>query len=132
MRIAKTKLEHYQHICQEIKELEEEKANLASGRISGLNPTSARHATGWHSDPTAETTERLWALSSALATRLNELIALRTEIEEAIATLSPEERRIIRLHYVEGRTFEEVAEKIGYSVRHLLRKRRQIEENFLE
>lgn len=130
MTIEKSKLEHYRHICREIEELEAEKENLVTGHISGLNPTSDRHTTGWHNDPTAETAERLWKLSTILAERLNELIALRTEIEESIATLPPEERRIIRLYYVEGRTLEDVAEKIGYSVRHLLRKRRQIEENF--
>lgn len=129
--MTKEKLEQYRQICREIHELEEEKTALAAGHISGLHPAGERHSTGLPGDPTAQTAARLWELSKVLAARLNELIALRTEIEQAIDCLPPDERRIIRLYYVEGHSLESVAELVGYSVRHLWRKRRDIEQKLL-
>ncbi len=124
--MSKEKLEQYRQICREIEELEQEKAAWASGRAKADWPGSGRRSEGSHSDPTAQSAAHLWELSCLLAARLNELVALRTEIERAIATLEPDERRIIRLYYVEGHTLESVAELVGYSVRHLWRKRKEI------
>jgi RNA polymerase sigma factor (sigma-70 family) len=69
---------------------------------------------------------QLWQLSQLLAQRLNQLIALRREIEDFIADLQPEERRILRLYYIEGLTWEQTAERLEYSVRQINRKQHQI------
>ena len=124
--MTKEKLEQYRQICREIEELEREKEAWANGRSGSDWLGDPRRNEGCHSDPTGQAAAHLWELSCMLAARLNELIALRLEIEQAIVTLPPDERRIIRLYYVEGHTLESVAELVGYSVRHLWRKRKEI------
>ena len=93
----KQTLMQYRQLCREIRELEEEKEALAAGNLPGS-----------------------WPLG------LNQLIALRREIEDFIADLQPEERRILRLYYIEGLTWEQTAERLEYSVRQINRKQRQI------
>lgn len=43
------------------------------------------------------------------------------EIEDAIQVLEPRERTIIRLHYFQGLTWEQVAVETGYTWRHVHR-----------
>ena len=43
------------------------------------------------------------------------------EIEEAIKPLEPTERTLVRLHYFQGMTWEDCADKMGYSWRHVHR-----------
>lgn len=43
------------------------------------------------------------------------------EIEAAIEPLEPNERKLIRLHYIEGLTWEDVAVEMSYSWRHVHR-----------
>ena len=47
--------------------------------------------------------------------RLADLTAERERIESAVVTLPSRERRAITLHFFEGLTWEEVAEKMNYS-----------------
>lgn len=50
-----------------------------------------------------------------------ELSKALVEIEEAIEVLEPRERTLIRLHYAEGLTWEEVCVAMNYSWRHVHR-----------
>ena len=51
-----------------------------------------------------------------------ELVAQLLAIENAIATLPPIERTIIRRHFIEGMTWRQVAEKENYCSRQVRRK----------
>ena len=53
--------------------------------------------------------------------KVDELETEMLEIEEAIKVLEPRERTLIRLHYFQGLTWEQVAVKMNYYWRHIHR-----------
>lgn len=53
--------------------------------------------------------------------KAQELSAALVEIEKAIETLAPRERTLIRLHYAQGLTWEEVCVAMSYSWRQIHR-----------
>lgn len=53
--------------------------------------------------------------------KVAELEAEMLEIEEAIKVLEPRERTLIRLHYFQGLTWEQVAVEMCYAWRHIHR-----------
>jgi RNA polymerase sigma factor (sigma-70 family) len=128
--MEREKLQQYRQLCREIEELEEEKQALAEGKLPSCWPLGEISGKGAPGDPTGRTAAMLWDLAVLLADKLNELIALRTEIEQAVDKLPPEERRILRLYYIEGLTWEAVAAEVGYSVRQLGRKQKSIMRKF--
>ena len=73
------------------------------------------------SDPTAELAARHIALQDDYARTVEKLTEQMTEIERAIEPLAPTERTLIRLHYFQGLTWEEVAVEMGYTWRHVHR-----------
>lgn len=122
----KQTFQQYRQLCQEIRELEAEKEALAAGNLPASWPVGGLSGRGWPADKVGEAAARLWQLTELLAQRLNQLIALRKEIEKTIETLQPEERRLLRLYYIEGLNWEQVAERLDYSSRQIRRKQRQI------
>lgn len=121
-RVNFEQMKQYRQLAAEIAELEEERAALAEGRLPSSWQISERVTGGNLCDVTAETVGKMWELAELMADKLNYLIDLRGEIEGWLDCFEPEERRILRLYYVNGLTWEEVAEKVGYSSRHLSRK----------
>jgi len=119
-------LEQYRNLCLEIKELEAEKEALAQGMIPSSWPIVSRHSEGLHKDIVAENAKKMFQLSEMIAKRLNELVKLRTEIEVTIGALPLQSRLLLRFHYIDGLTWNEVAEKMGYSQRHIFRMRNKI------
>ena len=67
------------------------------------------------SDPTAELAARHIALQEDYARTVEKLTEQMTEIEKAIEPLEPRERTLIRLHYFQGLTWEQVAVEMSYS-----------------
>ena len=65
--------------------------------------------------------DELEELRNFYKAKVAELSAKMTEIEKAIEPLDPRERTIIRLHYFQGYTWEEVAVEMGYTWRHVHR-----------
>lgn len=53
--------------------------------------------------------------------KVAELSARMAEIEQAIEPLAPMERTLIRLHYFQGLTWEQVAVEMNYTWRHVHR-----------
>ena len=53
--------------------------------------------------------------------KVRELRAALTEIEEGIKVLEPRERTLIRLHYIQGLTWEQVCVAMNYSWRQVHR-----------
>ncbi|MBQ3198769.1 MAG: hypothetical protein IJB67_00155 [Firmicutes bacterium] len=115
-------MKQYRQLCREIADLEAEKEALAQGRVPSSWPVGVYAKGGGANDATGETAAKLWELSCLLAEKLNRLIELRIQIEQDIDSYSPENRRILRLYYIEGLTWENVADEVGYSQRHLSRK----------
>ncbi len=120
-------MRQYRQLAAEIAELEDERAALAEGRIPSTWPMGERVSGGLPGDITAQTAAKMWDLACLLAKKLNRLIALRAEIEQMIDSYEPEDRRMLRLYYIDGLTWEEVAEKVGYSSRHLSRKVKRLQ-----
>lgn len=119
-------MKQYRQIAAEIAELEEEREALAEGKVPSSWPMGQRVMGGVAQDVTAELAGKMWDLAQLMAERLNHLIALRAEIERQLSNFGPEEQRMLRLYYVDGLTWEEVAEKVGYSSRHIGRKMRRL------
>lgn len=122
MLIDFEKMKHYRQLREEIKELERERSALASGKFPSSWPLMERVSGGGKTlDVTAEVVEKLWNLERMLNGKLELMIEQRVEMEEWLEMYEPEERRMLRLYYVDGLTWEEVAERVGYSSRHLSR-----------
>lgn len=61
-------------------------------------------------------------LRDELAAELRRQLAIRREIEEAIRVVEDERlQELLRLRYIEGLTWDKVAERIGYSYRQTMR-----------
>lgn len=73
------------------------------------------------SDPVAELAGRHLALREDYARTVAELTVQMAEIEQAIEPLEPTQRTLIRLHYFQGLTWEQVAVEMGYTWRHVHR-----------
>lgn len=73
------------------------------------------------SDPVAELAGRHLALCEQYTEAVTRLSAQMAEIEAAIEPLEPTERTIIRLHYFQGLTWEQVAVEMNYTWRHVHR-----------
>lgn len=123
--VDKQALQQYRHLCREISELEQEKEAIAQGGPGSSWQTEPRVSGGRQADTTAETAHQLWRLSQLIAQRLNSLIDLRQEIEQVISLLSPEERRLLRLFYIQSRPAAECACLLQYSERHFWRRHQQ-------
>lgn len=73
------------------------------------------------SDPVAEFIGKHDELQRRYKDRVEELTELMAEIEQAIEVLDPLERSMIRLHYFQGFTWEQIALELNYTRRHVTR-----------
>lgn len=73
------------------------------------------------SDPVAALAGKHLALREEYTKTVEKLTAQMAEIEQAIEPLEPTQRTLIRLHYIQGLTWEQVAVEMGYTWRHVHR-----------
>ena len=66
-------------------------------------------------DPTAMFAERAARLHIKLLMKKYEVMEALEAIEDAVSTLEPGERLLMREHYINGLKWEKVCERIGYS-----------------
>ncbi|MCL2677833.1 MAG: hypothetical protein FWE85_02135 [Clostridiales bacterium] len=116
----KNKLKEYRNILAELAELQEELASLRGGaleclRLDGMPRSSHK------GDRTASAVTKIFFLEEMLMEKIGTLTALRLEIERAIEELPSLERRILRLRYVEGNSWEDISVTISYSMPHIWR-----------
>ena len=113
-------LRQYKHLLREIKELEREKKRVLDQYLAPPQPTGmpGAHDSG---DRIGDVVAKRDKYQQLIDRKLDELIDLRHEIEKAIENLPSEDRRLIRLRYIEGWSWERVAETLHYSVRQVLR-----------
>lgn len=117
--MTKEQLRKYQAIKRErqqlermLQELELEMSAPGSPRLDGMprNPSQGGNSL-------ANMVARHMELQERYRAKLQELTEAQLAIEQAIATLEPTERALMRYYYIEGLTWEEVCVCINYSWR---------------
>lgn len=116
--MTKTQLKNYMNLRNEVKQIEErlkeyefKRSSVKSQLITGL-PSS--HGTGKN---TAEIAVLSFIdLENEYAQKIAKLNAEIMQIEKAITTLDDSaERQLMRARYIDGKTWEEVCNLMGYS-----------------
>ena len=111
-------LQQYRSIRREIAHLEEEKQRVLDRLLAPAAPDGMPHARG-NQDSIGQAIARRDRYQRLIDNKLDELIALREEIERAIEGLPSQDRELIRLRYIEGFRWEEIAVKLHYSIQHI-------------
>ena len=114
--MTRDRLNSYRHLCREIKQLEDQLAELESRITSPRTPKLSfmPHAKG--NGYALEAGMDLYAdLVEIYKMKLERLYSERAAIEQAIESLEPIERMVLRARYIEGLSWEWVAERINYS-----------------
>lgn len=110
----KRELRQYRALLAEIALLEEEQRRIAEGALSAVALTGMPKGSGT-ADDTGRLAARLADLAYLIAAKLEEAIAVRLQIERAIEGLDGQERVLMRLRYIEGKTWEEIAVAMHYA-----------------
>ncbi len=131
MAITENDLKRFRKLKHKIELLESkifelEKIMIVPGcqQITGM----PRGGSGSH-DKIANVIARLDALKMSYFDKLDELVKLWVDVEEAVEALDVDEQRIISLYYFQGYTWDEVAELVGVSTRWVLRIHARVLEN---
>lgn len=111
----KDTLRQYRALLREIDELEREKRRVLD-RYLAAPPPSGMPGGGLGGDAVGKVVTQRLRYQELIDTKLDELIALRGQIEAAIEGLPSDARRLIRLRYIEGMSWERVAVELSYSV----------------
>lgn len=122
--MTKEQLKQYRHIKKEIEqtkgllaELEARVYGLQSPEISDMSRAHTAQGSSAQeraADSTMQLREEYW-------TQLQELAAEQLAVEEAIETLDPTLRQMLRHRYIEGMTWEEICVAMNYSWRQVHR-----------
>ena len=105
---------------KEIDSLEEEKKIILDKYLAPPIISDMPHGTGV-TDRIGNIVSKRCYIQDKIDQKLDELICLKEQIENAISGLDPNERLLIRLKYCEGLTWEEVAVRLNYTWRHVHR-----------
>lgn len=117
---AKEYLSQYKHLDAEIKLKEEQKKRLeelAESISSVIDPrgTGISDKVGW-------TVAKLVDAENEIREMIDSLIALKSNIEKAIEAVEDIKlRQILTLRYINGHTFEQIAEEMDYSCMQIFR-----------
>lgn len=113
---AKEYLSQYRTLNDEINAKLEQKRELFALATS-VSPSTTHGGGGNVSDKVGRTAAKLLDLELEINADIDRLVDLRWEIEEVIAGVPDERlRTLLELRYVNGLTFEQVAERMNYSV----------------
>lgn len=114
--MTKYELRQYRDISREIEQLREQQAGL----IRLVKEHDGQPRGSGVSDPTGKAGATMATISSRIDDLLVRLLDLRDEIERAIEHLPPRERMLMRYYYIDCMTWEQVAERMHYSVRRVM------------
>lgn len=106
----------YRTLDRNIDRLEKEKSKWRA-RAESVSPvySDTPRAHGG-SDKIQEAVERIIELEQEINQRIDELVTLRRQIEGLLASLKDEKlRELMQRYYIDGNTWEQVAEKMEYS-----------------
>ncbi len=114
----KQTLREYQNIVKEIRQLQDERERLLG--LSSTQITGMLHGTSV-SNPTGRAGVKLAELSEMLTRKIDRLISLRVDIEDAIAGLDSNDKILMRLSYIDGKRWEQIAVDMNYDYRWVTR-----------
>ena len=105
-----------EHLAEKLEELETAMCLPRSQRLDGMPRSGSSES--YIKEEQIDSKEELLALYQEKTTAL---LGALVHIERAIETLDPRERHLVRLHYIDGKTWEQVAVEMGYSWRQVHR-----------
>lgn len=109
-------LSRYREILAEEKDIREEIAYWESRAQKVTTSWSAVPGGGKGSDKVQTGAIKVAELRDSLMGKIEELAAVRAEIERAIGTVQDDtQRRLLRLRYIKGMTWEKVAIEMNYT-----------------
>lgn len=115
-------LSRYLEILAEEKDIREEIAYWESKAQKVTVSWSAVPSGGKGSDKVQMGAIKIAELRESLIDKINQLVAVRIEIERAIGTVQDDtQRRLLRRKYINGLTIEKIAAEMHYSYVHTCR-----------
>ena len=115
-------LSRYLEIMAEEKDIREEIAYWESKAQKVTSSWSAVPSGGKGSDKVQMGAIKIAELRESLIDKINQLVAVRIEIERAIGTVQDDtQRRLLRRKYINGLTLEQIAVEMHYSYVHTCR-----------
>ena len=115
-------LSRYLEILAEEKDIREEIAYWESKAQTLTASWSAVPSGGKGSDKVQTGAIKVAELRESLIDKINQLVAVRIEIERAIGTVQDDtQRRLLRRKYINGLTLEQIAVEMHYSYVHTCR-----------
>ena len=121
VRVDKSTLRQYMAIVRETEQLETERQQIMERLQGAVQYSGMPGAKGGISDPVGNAAAKLAEVKTMLDEKLDQLADMRLAIESAIDGLAPEERRLMRCRYIEGKTWEQVAVELNYCIQHVWR-----------
>lgn len=116
----KQTLKQYRWIKDEIDLLAQEKEELVRCYVGAVEMDGMPRGSGT-GDMTGSVAAQMWEVAQKMADKMNRLIALRREIEDAIDGLQDSrDRQIIRMRYIDGRKWEQIAVDMNYDYYYVL------------
>ena len=113
-------LSRYLEILAEEKDIREEIAYWESKAQKVTASWSAVPSGGKGSDKVQTGAIKVAELRESLMDKINQLAAVRIEIERAIGTVQDDtQRRLLRMRYIKGMTLQQIAVEMHYSWRHI-------------
>lgn len=116
----KTELKYYREIVLGAEKLAEEIERLRCKAESRTWPDGMPHS-NYSEDRLSGIVVKIVDLSKLLEAKQESLNFRRKQIEAAIDKLDPREQALIRLKYIYGLNWEQVAKELNYSVRQATR-----------
>ena len=108
-------LSRYLEVLAEEKDIREEIAYWESKAQKVTASWSAVPSGGKGSDKVQTGAIKVAELRESLIDKINQLVAVRIEIERAIGTVQDDtQRRLLRLRYIKGMTWEQIAVEMHY------------------
>lgn len=121
---AKEYLSQYKWLCVEIEIKREQTEQLRDRAMSVSYNMSDKIGSsgGSRSDTMGRTVAKLVDAENEMGAMVDRLVALKSEIEETIESVEDLKlRQVLILRYINGNTFERIAEKMNYSSMQIFR-----------
>jgi len=113
-------LEDYRAIVLEIDLLEEERHKLSTQLLTPRTYKDMPRVKGGYQDPVGEIAAKLADLRTAIDKKLDILIDMKEQTEKTLENLSCEARNIMRMRYMLGYSWEQIARKMHYTYQWVL------------
>ena len=117
----KAELKRYRTLAREAQDLERRVIKLRAQASSCTRPDGYARRRKSTKDRTAELVARIVDMDARLQDKRIALLEQMAAIERAIESLEPIERLLIRLRYIDGLRWEEIAVDLNYSIQHVWR-----------